>query len=68
MAIYRHDSYVLDLSLPSNAKARVYCDGILIFQGSSAYAIPIFVKKCDDVLVTQKFYGNSTRQNLTNEL
>lgn len=68
MAIYRHDSYVLDLSGKSNDKAKVYRDGILIFQGQSTHAIPIFVGRCDSPEVTRKFYSNKTRQNLTNEL
>lgn len=64
MAIYRHKNLVLDLSQPSNAKAKVYCDDILIFQGSSSYAIPIFIKKCDDPFVSQKFYSKNTKKNL----
>jgi|TARA_R100000541_G_scaffold1902_1_gene6999 hypothetical protein len=68
MAIYRHDNLILDLSGPSNAKAKVYRDGMLLFQGQSGYAVPLFVKECNDKDVTFKFYSQTTRQNLTNGL
>ena len=68
MAIYRHDNLILDLSGPSNSKAKVYRDGDLLFQGQSGYAVPLFVKECDDKNVTLNFYSKNTRQNLINGL
>ncbi len=68
MGIYRHDNLILDLTGPSNSKSRVYRDGILIFQGQSSHAVPMFVKECNSEDVTRKFYSKNARQNLANEL
>jgi hypothetical protein len=41
---------------------------MLLFQGQSGYAVPLFVKECNDKDVTFKFYSQTTRQNLINGL
>ena len=52
MSVYRHKNYVLDMSGPHTI---VLEDDKLIFQGSNSTAIPLFVSRCNNKAVSDKF-------------